>query len=944
MLTRAVRRLVAPMILVCVLAGCTHSPQERTLSVSEIIKADGDPAQRGRLVRTIAIVTYCDADWRVLFVEDHGSALYVRLPEGAVAQSGDQVQITGAIAPMSTGLDRATILVLSKNNPLPPPLRVNDYVTLPDSLSSFVSVEGTVRWTGVREGRPAIQLSSGGKPLLAYLRRALIDDLPTLGSKVSVAGVDSANVDSNGRVRGSKLFIPSAQYIKVLHPGPSDPFSLPVKTLAELNKAPAGTLVHISGKILEGKQGLAITDGKLTVPLSLRGFFQGSSADVVGFWTGQGLEDALARPSSYSLNRAPAGSPALSGDIVHLSQLKRLSEAEASAHRRVTVRAVVTYFDPDWRLLFVQDDTAAAFVTLGDLEMQFRPGDLIDISGVSSLGDFAPVIVNPKVGLVGRARLPVPFKADLLDGNLPAADSKWCIFHGVVHTAEEHGPHTILKVGAGQTEVTVQLPMLIHGENLVDQEISVTGVFGVLFNDRRQAVGHQILVPSPEFLTVMDREGKRNGPVTIASLRKYTLDADERHSVTLKGTVVLKSTPDTIFIQDGSAGIQVRATEAVNVADGDRVTVRGFITPGDYSPALEDAVVTRDAGGDLPKPTEISAKSALEGANDSGYVSVRGTLTAIHTDPSSTILVLNDKGTFFNAAGPPNGDLASLRTGSEVEVRGVCQVLVDRFPFDIRGFTLAFDSPRSVTLVKAGAWWDPRKIAWALMLIVLLAAVSSLWAALLQRQVDVQTRELQDSLQAKRKARQFDMARNEVLESIARNAPLAESMSRLAEAMQEQIADSICAIVMPPDGRSFLNGKPTPVLIAPGVPEPIQPGVAASAGLGAGAHGGWCRTEVWRVEICRVKIAGDQISGGTKICRAKICGAKIRGPERPTAISSPSLLQVLRRSGVSLHDGQATQVLSGSGAAVGLLIVFSRTPCPWKPKAPGKPFCSPLHA
>jgi diguanylate cyclase (GGDEF)-like protein len=911
MLTRAVRRLVAPLVLVCVLVGCSHAPQERTLSVSEVIKADSAAASRGQPVRTTAVVTYCDQDWRVLFVQDNGSALYIRLPIGVVAQSGDQLQITGDTAPLSVGLDHATVSVLSKNNPLPAPLRVNDYSALPDSLSSLVAVEGTVRWTGIKDGRPAIQLSTGGRPLLAYLRRALIDDLPPLGSKVSVTGVDSANVDGNGRVLGSKLFIPSAQYINVLQPGPADPFSLPVTTLAALNKTPAGTLVHISGKILEGNQELAITDGVLTVRLSLRGLFQGASADVVGFWTGEGVDDALARPPSDSINHPPAGSPAQSGDIVHLSQLKRLSEAEASAHRRVTVRAVVTYFDPDWRLLFVQDETAAAFVVLGDLEMQFRTGDLIDISGVSSLGEFAPVIIQPKVGFVGRAPLPTPFKANLLDGNLPAADSKWCTFRGIVHTAQEQGPHTNLKVGAGPAEVTVQLPMLIHGEDLVDREISVTGVFGVLFNDRRQAVGHQILVPSPEFLTVVDPNGKRNAPATIASLRRYTLDADERHSVTLKGTVVLKSSADTIVIQDNSAGIKVRATGALNVVDGDRVSVRGFITQGDYSPALEDAVVTQEAGGDLPEPTQVSAKSALEGANDSSYVAMRGTVTAIHSDPNSTILVLNDKGTFFNAIGPPNNDLPSLRTGSEVEVRGVCHVLVDRFPFSIRGFTLAFDSPASVQVFKAGAWWDPRKIAWVLVLIVVLAAGSSLWAALLQRQVEIQTRELQDSLQSKRKAREFDAARNEVLESIARNAPLGESMSRLAGAIQEQVADSICAIVMPPDGRSFLNGKPTPVLVAPGVPGQVQPALLPVL------------ASVWvpAAEISDLK-RGDLKRGDPKP------GESAPGDLKTDSQLISNLLQVLRSSGLPFHEGNATVVLSSSGGAVGLLLIFSKHPVP----------------
>src|SRR5258708_2837302 len=280
-------------------------------------------------------------------------------------------------------------------------------------------------------------------------------------------------------------------------------------------------------------------------------------------------------------------------------------------------------------------------------------------------------------------------------------------------------------------------------------------------------------------------------------------------------TCALPISADTIFIQDGSAGIKVRATGPVNVADGDKVSVRGFVLPGEYSPALEDAVVTRDASGALLKPTPVPAKSAMEGAHDSGYVLMHGTLTAVHSDRDSTILVLNDKGTFFHATGPFSSDLTSLRIGSEVEVRGVCQVLADRFPFAIRGFTLAFDSPDSVAVLKPGPWLDPRKIAWALVLIVVLATAASLWAALLRRQVEIQTRELQDSLESKRKTREFDIARNDVLESIARNAPPAESMERLACAIQEQIADSICVIVIPPAAPSSLNANPTPFLVAP---------------------------------------------------------------------------------------------------------------------------------
>src|SRR5207244_11577154 len=78
------------------------------------------------------------------------------------------------------------------------------------------------------------------------------------------------------------------------------------------------------------------------------------------------------------------------------------------------------------------------------------------------------------------------------------------------------------------------------------------------------------------------------------------------------------------------------------------------------------------------------------------------------------------------------------------------------------------------------------------------------------------------SMDEKQRSRQFDMARNEVLEAIARNAPPPESMELLALAVEQQIQGSICAIAMAPDGKSFLNGKPSAVLIAPHFPDVLQ--------------------------------------------------------------------------------------------------------------------------
>jgi len=884
MLMRIPRRLAALLALLCVLAGCKRA-QERSVRLSEIVNAS--PSARGTRVQTTAIATYSDPEWRVLFVQDQGVGMFVTVPPDSKVGAGDTVQIVGNIASRGE-LEQSSFRVLSKSNPLPAPVRVNDYSILPAHFSQFVEVAGTVRWAGSANGRQTIELAAGRDELPVYFRQALAQDLPVVGSVVTVAGVAAADFDNNGKFRGPKLFSPSAQQIHIVKSGPVDPFSIALKRLAELKDVPPGTLVHVTGEIAAGASP-SVSDSVVAVPISFADSMPQVSgiSDIAGFWTGHEINHVAARPMSHLL--------AKNGDILHLADLKNLSVSAASAQRRVAVRAVVTYIDRAWGLLFVQDETAAAYVDFHNIDVQLHPGDLVDISGVSGPGGYAPQIDKPQIGFVRRAQLPEPLEINLMHANMAAADSKWCRFSGVVHTAREQDGRTILEIGAGSSDVSIQLPTPMHSEELVDREVSVTGVFGVLFNDRRQAIGHQIFVPSAQYLKVVDSREGPTDPVPIISLQRYSPNTDERHSVAVSGTVVLKNDDSTAFIEDSTAGILVRGVGPLGVNDGDQVSVRGFVTNGEYSPVLEHGVVTANSPSKLPEPYPITAKSALEGHYDSEYVVMRANLAAVRSSPDGAILVLNDNGRLFEAFGPASEKLNSLRPGSELEIRGICRVQVDRARHSVVGFNLAFDSPQAVSVIQVGPWWDTRKITWTLFAIVVISALASLWIILLRQKVEMKTSELQSSVEAKRKAQRFDVARNQVLEAIARNAPPPESMEHLALAVQEQIEGSICAIAMSPDGKSFLNGKPSALLVAPNLPEDLQ------------------RQMLPVLSSVLVSVS----EGG--------------GPLRNDTDVMENVLQTAKWAGMNFCDADVVVAFSGAGELAGLVMVFFQDTAPADP-------------
>lgn len=200
----------------------------------------------------------------------------------------------------------------------------------------------------------------------------------------------------------------------------------------------------------------------------------------------------------------------------------------------------------------------------------------------------------------------------------------------------------------------------------------------------------------------------------------------------------------------------------------------------------------------------------------------------------------------------------------------------------------------SCGLLAAYRWSDPGNITWTLLLTGGAAAGAAFWAALLRRQVHAKTSELRFSLEAQGKARHFDVARNEVLENIARNSPLPENMERLALAIEEQIAGCACAIVMPPDGKSFNNGRPAPRLIAPSLTEELHPQMLSV--------------------ISPVLSPGEETHHGNSSFNDREVIA--------------NLLGILQDAGHPFRTSRMTIVFSGSGEGAGLIILFLPTESP----------------
>src|SRR5690606_30289199 len=173
----------------------------------------------------------------------------------------------------------------------------------------------------------------------------------------------------------------------------------PILTVADLRDRPPASLpdhrVRIRGTVVESMPGSAITVRDATGQLHISSGHllpvrPGSTVEVAGFPTvgpdGANLSFAVYRPDA-STQPAPrkASTTPRSLPISSARDLLALTLQESDQQMPVVLRGVVTYVDVSWTMLYVQDETAGAFVSV---EPQRLQADQLEKFESLKTGDF----------------------------------------------------------------------------------------------------------------------------------------------------------------------------------------------------------------------------------------------------------------------------------------------------------------------------------------------------------------------------------------------------------------------------------------------------------------------------------------------------------------------------------------------------------------------------
>lgn len=782
-------------------------------------------------------MTFSYASAESCYVQDPTGGVRVQLSEGqVVAEAGQRIDLRGTVA--AAGKTPTLVdphFTLLGPGRLPPPIPITADTRLDDFLYRRVlltgvaqsAMEDTVDLTGV-------QVNSNGKLVPAQiLSPGFSDSESYVDAEVRVTGV-LVDLPENGAAGESgAILVPSFADVEILKPA-RPPETAPVSTISDLLRLKLDKLpphrVRVRGHgDLSPSNGLSLEDGsgRISVLPARAGLekFAGS-LDIAGFLSARGDEiviqeavDAAAAPGREK------GLPVLRTALA----IHRLSAAESLRRYPARVRAVVTFSDPHNGVLFVQDPTDGIFVSVEDQQdNQLRPGDLVEVSGETAPGGFAPTITRARIRRIGRAPLPVPDGGELERTYLGLADSRWVEFSGVIQAVEPGSRESVAYLVQGTHRVQARILAPVKDiKPLVNREVRLRGVCGALFNNRRQLLGIVAYVPGRDFIqaTAATPADPFDLPVRpIETLLQYSREAAMGHHVRFQGVVTSSQRSGPIWVRDATGAVQVRSQDEQKLSPGDLVDVVGFPHPGPYSPIVRGGVVRKIASGEPPRAAVISAASALNGKYDGNLVQITGTLLDWAIQPGGHSLLLESGDLQFTGQLPGYGAITVQEAGSLVRVTGICSVLVDdsRDTVRPRGFRVLLRTPADLVVLKPAPWLTFRRLLPISGTALLMAGAALLWASRLRRRVRAQTKSLAlktadlekahrhttNALRRAQEAESMEQAHKDVLELVARDEDLDDVLMRLARSIEEHCLGISCSIQLVLPGGKRLNASP----------------------------------------------------------------------------------------------------------------------------------------
>ena len=735
------------------LAGDGAKP--RSMSLHALVS--GPRLASGTPVCVRGTVTYADNIVGFLYLQDGDAGIRVDIRGAGLNLSyGQPFEICAFAGPKERTLSlvqpRATSL--GAPGPLPRPIPATAADLVSDRLDGmWVELRGVVRAAFIeRTARLGLDIDVGGSRLRAHVQgfealpyRDLVD------AQVRFRGVLTSSPDLDGRRIAVQTWTPAFRDFDIEIPAPKIG-TLPNLSIDQVRRAAAGrpgrhrVVLRGDASALGDGPGLRLTDatGQAEVhAATAEPVYTGANVVVTGFPLVRAgklvLEDAIVRPGASAHGRGPRL-------LTTVAAVHDLPPEEAGAGLPVRLHATVTYYDPYWRTLFVQDRTAGIYVDLrGKPAIELRSGQQVEVDGASAAGDFAPTVREARIAVLGPGTMPAP-DAPGIDGLLGGHyDGRWVEVSGVVQAVSLQGLHGVLEMVEGTHQFRVHiLEPPSNLADLIDARVRVRGVCNALFNQKRQIFGIELTSPGRNYVVPLERGA--GDPFALparspGALMLYS-PGPSGHRVHVRGVVTLRQMSGLVYIEDATGAAQVRQVVPARIEPGDVVDAVGYATSGQLAPVLDRAEVRLAPTHAHLEPTRLPAAEAMEGQYDSRLLEIDALVIDHLTTATEQVLDLQSGNTTFRTyLDQALGHLSWPRNGARVRVTGVCSVQVaEDAPRDVpEAFRLHMRSAQDLTVLRDAPWWTTRTGSQVIAVMALSSVVTLAWVFVLRRRVRRQT-------------------------------------------------------------------------------------------------------------------------------------------------------------------------------------------------------------
>jgi signal transduction histidine kinase len=478
-------------------------------------------------------------------------------------------------------------------------------------------------------------------------------------------------------------------------------------------------------------------------------------------------------------------SPVASGEepqLVTPGEIHSMSREVAALGRPVRVRGVVTFAYPERVGEFVIEDASGGlYISAGEASWNRKPppvASLVEVTGVTGEGGYAPVVRVRSIEILGRAELPIarPVTANqLLTGRF---DSRRVEISGVVrHVTQRDQIESFALDLAGEFGRVTVFALESGGimpSDLIDAEVIVRGVCFPFFNERAQVAGVRLEMNDAREVEITRppvSEPFSTPLVSLDRLQPYSPEGANFHRQRIRGTVTLVNPGDYLYLQDGDHAVRVNLAEQATAEVGDRVEAVGF--PGVRTRFVEwqQAILRRTGSAAVPAPVAISPDLVLFPPSkieerapndwDGRLISLTGRLEKVEALKNGARQLFMDCDGHVVPAILETPDLAghidALRPGSTISANGICVVdYSENWPslnyVEPIGMSLLLRGGGDVTVLEAASWWTPLRLRLALGTILAILLASLVWGRVLRRQVIRRTAALASETRARRDA------------------------------------------------------------------------------------------------------------------------------------------------------------------------------------------------